>query len=309
MFVATSTHKYTWETVLKDQLRAQNKDNKFEHVRDKIINYANIHAAYVRRAEREGKNQISATLESGMKKKYFSTFTRLMEETWGVSCSELKDYEYNLSWKPQIIEKTEIPDPTEEDNGKFGFNMEEILKNFATIYVQASQWRDSGKLCDFTIKVQSNGVKQEFPVHKLILCSECSYFESLFSSDLKENRNNTLELDLDNLSVDIKAFRLFLDWVYRNPDENTLSLDELKNLYKILAYFGSKRCLEDCSKTLLNSYKVKINQALNDQNFEEVSRLVADLEKFGTQQTITSFLDYGQWAKAQYGLRFQPINS
>uniref|UniRef100_A0A915J1R0 BTB domain-containing protein n=1 Tax=Romanomermis culicivorax TaxID=13658 RepID=A0A915J1R0_ROMCU len=64
------------------------------------------------------------------------------------------------------------------------------------------EFRQSGFLCDIEIVVQ----EQCFQCHKVVLASSIPYFRSMFSSEMIETRQKTVEIR----DISSKAFDLLL---------------------------------------------------------------------------------------------------
>ena len=92
-------------------------------------------------------------------------------------------------------------------------NEEEVLKlNFKCdlhpikSFKNLNDFRKTGTLCDVKIKVGDS----IFPVHKVVLSSSSNYFQAMFTSGLREQTAEVVELhDVDSMSV-----LLLLDFIY-----------------------------------------------------------------------------------------------
>lgn len=110
-------------------------------------------------------------------------------------------------------------------------NLENISGNVGTSATAdyIGKLLDSQVFSDFTFNVSG----KEFKVHKIILSSASPYFETLFSSDFKENEKNVL---VNNEKPDI--FRLLLEYIYKgklpeNFSEVAMDLYEMAHLYQM----------------------------------------------------------------------------
>jgi len=93
-----------------------------------------------------------------------------------------------------------------------------------------NDYRKTGALCDVTIKVG----EESFPAHKVVLASASSYFQAMFTTGLREERENIVELhDVDSFSVSI-----LLDFIYTSKieiiSENVQRLLPASNLLQLI---------------------------------------------------------------------------
>lgn len=102
-----------------------------------------------------------------------------------------------------------------------------------TIMKRMNNMRKQEDFCDVTLKVEN----QEFAAHRFVLCSRCSFFRSLFTTDMRERNQNIVKLDVFENSV----MEDVLEYIYTGQTELTpdkalfllkagdyLLLDELK---------------------------------------------------------------------------------
>jgi hypothetical protein len=112
--------------------------------------------------------------------------------------------------------------------------------------------------------------KQNFPLHKHLLCTKVPYFRKMFESTFKEGVEQAATLPED----DPNAFALFVQWLYRDsltpldirkhsPPENDIFLDRIR-----LYCFAEKILLPnlmDLTMTILFSNYKKLGKMPTDE--------------------------------------------
>uniref|UniRef100_A0A0K8SFE6 BTB domain-containing protein n=1 Tax=Lygus hesperus TaxID=30085 RepID=A0A0K8SFE6_LYGHE len=104
-----------------------------------------------------------------------------------------------------------------------------------------------GDYCDFSIVVEG----KVYHVHKMVLGSRSPYFETLFSTQMRETSENKLELS----DIDFEIFEIFLKYVY------TCEISDLEQHAEKLLLCGEKyqlgELVELCEASLIKTLNVK----------------------------------------------------
>lgn len=85
--------------------------------------------------------------------------------------------------------------------------------------------RLSGLLCDVTIKLKYNGVKREFPAHRLVLSACSPYFRAMFTGGCRERSQSEVSMS----EIHPEVFQKLLDFAYTSR----ISVSERCVLYVI----------------------------------------------------------------------------
>ncbi|XP_033998025.1 kelch repeat and BTB domain-containing protein 4 [Trematomus bernacchii] len=103
---------------------------------------------------------------------------------------------------------------------------------------------------DVTINVDS----KEFQLHRLVLSAQSSFFRSMFTSNLKESHNRSIELK----DVSATVFQLLVDYIYHGTIK--LRVEELQDTYEMSDMYQLTALFEECSRFL--SRTVEVNNCL-----------------------------------------------
>lgn len=106
---------------------------------------------------------------------------------------------------------------------------------------------EDGLFADVTITVDS----KEFHLHRLVLSAQSSFFRSMFTSNLKESHNRTIELK----DVSATVFQLLIDYIYHGTIK--LRVEELQDTYEMADMYQLTALFEECSRFLSRTVEVK----------------------------------------------------
>lgn len=106
---------------------------------------------------------------------------------------------------------------------------------------------EDGLFADVTIIVDD----KEFHLHRLVLSAQSSFFRSMFTSNLKESHNRTIELK----DVGATVFRLLIDYIYHGTIK--LRVEELQDTYEMSDMYQLTALFEECSRFLSRTVEVK----------------------------------------------------
>ena len=104
-----------------------------------------------------------------------------------------------------------------------------------------------GLFADVTITVDS----KEFHLHRLVLSAQSSFFRSMFTSNLKESHNRSIELK----DVSATVFQLLIDYIYHGTIK--LRVEELLDTYEMADMYQLTALFEECSRFLSRTVEVK----------------------------------------------------
>ncbi|XP_044050495.1 kelch repeat and BTB domain-containing protein 4 [Siniperca chuatsi] len=106
---------------------------------------------------------------------------------------------------------------------------------------------EDGLFADVTITVDS----KEFHLHRLVLSAQSSFFRSMFTSNLKESHNRSIELK----DVSATVFQLLIDYIYHGTIK--LRVEELQDTYEMADMYQLTALFEECSRFLSRTVEVK----------------------------------------------------
>lgn len=106
---------------------------------------------------------------------------------------------------------------------------------------------EDGLFADVTITVDG----KEFHLHRLVLSAQSSFFRSMFTSNLKESHNRTIELK----DVSAPVFQLLIDYIYHGTIK--LRVEDLQDTYEMADMYQLTALFEECSRFLSRTVEVK----------------------------------------------------
>lgn len=106
---------------------------------------------------------------------------------------------------------------------------------------------EDGLFADVTITVDG----KDFNLHRLVLSAQSSFFRSMFTSNLKESHNRTIELK----DVSATVFQLLVDYIYHGTIK--LRVEELQDTYEMADMYQLTALFEECSRFLSRTVEVK----------------------------------------------------
>jgi len=106
---------------------------------------------------------------------------------------------------------------------------------------------DDGLFADVTINVDG----KEFQLHRLVLSAQSSFFRSMFTSNLKESHDRTIELK----GVSAAVFQLLVDYIYHGTIK--LRVEDLQDTYEMADMYQLTALFEECSRFLSRTVEVK----------------------------------------------------
>lgn len=106
---------------------------------------------------------------------------------------------------------------------------------------------EDGLFADVTITVDG----KEFHLHRLVLSAQSSFFRSMFTSNLKESHNRSIELK----DVSAIVFQLLIDYIYHGTIK--LRVEELQDTYEMADMYQLTALFEECSRFLSRTVEVK----------------------------------------------------
>ncbi|XP_015250640.1 PREDICTED: kelch repeat and BTB domain-containing protein 4 [Cyprinodon variegatus] len=106
---------------------------------------------------------------------------------------------------------------------------------------------EDGLFADVTITVDD----REFHLHRLVLSAQSSFFRSMFTSNLKESHNRSIELK----DVSASVFQLLIDYIYHGTIK--LRVEELQDTYEMADMYQLTALFEECSRFLSRTVEVK----------------------------------------------------
>uniref|UniRef100_A0A3P9KGB7 Kelch repeat and BTB (POZ) domain containing 4 n=1 Tax=Oryzias latipes TaxID=8090 RepID=A0A3P9KGB7_ORYLA len=106
---------------------------------------------------------------------------------------------------------------------------------------------EDGLFADVTITVDD----KEFNLHRLVLSAQSSFFRSMFTSNLKESHNRSIELK----DVSATVFQLLIDYIYHGTIK--LRVEELQDTYEMADMYQLTALFEECSRFLSRTVEVK----------------------------------------------------
>lgn len=118
---------------------------------------------------------------------------------------------------------------------------------------------------DVTINVDS----KEFQLHRLVLSAQSSFFRSMFTSNLKESHNRSIELK----DVSATVFQLLVDYIYHGTIK--LRVEELQDTYEMSDMYQLTALFEECSRFL--SRTVEVNNCLQVSHCFNTSLLLSHI--------------------------------
>lgn len=106
---------------------------------------------------------------------------------------------------------------------------------------------EDGLFADVTITVDG----KEFHLHRLVLSAQSSFFRSMFTSNLKESYNRSIELK----DVSANVFQLLIGYIYHGTIK--LRVEELQDTYEMADMYHLTSLFEECSRFLSRTVEVK----------------------------------------------------
>lgn len=106
---------------------------------------------------------------------------------------------------------------------------------------------EEGLFADVTITVDG----KEFHLHRLVLSAQSSFFRSMFTSNLKESHNRSIELK----DVSATVFQLLVGYIYHGTIK--LRVEELQDTYEMADMYHLTALFEECSRFLSRTVEVK----------------------------------------------------
>lgn len=106
---------------------------------------------------------------------------------------------------------------------------------------------EDGLFADVTVTVDG----REFHLHRLVLSAQSSFFRSMFTSNLKESYNRSIELK----DVSATVFQLLIGYIYHGTIK--LRVEELQDTYEMADMYHLTSLFEECSRFLSRTVEVK----------------------------------------------------
>lgn len=106
---------------------------------------------------------------------------------------------------------------------------------------------EDGLFADVTVTVDG----KEFHLHRLVLSAQSSFFRSMFTSNLKETYNRSIELK----DVSAAVFQLLIGYIYHGTIK--LRVEELQDTYEMADMYHLTSLFEECSRFLSRTVEVK----------------------------------------------------
>ncbi|CAL1595741.1 unnamed protein product [Knipowitschia caucasica] len=106
---------------------------------------------------------------------------------------------------------------------------------------------EDGLFADVTILVDG----REFQLHRLVLSAQSTFFRSMFTSNLRESHDRTIELK----DVSARVFQLLVDYIYHGSIR--LRVDDLQDTYEMADMYQLTALFEECSRFLSRTVEVK----------------------------------------------------
>ncbi|KAG8192297.1 hypothetical protein JTE90_002120 [Oedothorax gibbosus] len=141
-----------------------------------------------------------------------------------IYCGQVQDFSPELSIKLySIADKYNLQDLKD-------ICVEYILENPDSLMDDLQHMYTSQMFSDFTLKVGD----EELKVHKLILCARSSVFNTMLNCDMKENRNNCLEItDFDTSIVKTMIHYIYCGHVQDFSPELSIKLYSIADKYNL----------------------------------------------------------------------------
>ncbi len=138
--------------------------------------------------------------------------------------------------------------------------------------------RKNGLFCDITLLIGPR--KHPISAHRLVLSSASEYFKTMFTTNLKEGSQSTIELPKTEVSV----MELLLDYVYVGVLDVTD--DTIEKLIRAANYFGMLDLYDKCVKYV----KTRINNRNSIEILEFAEHMGNnDLKEFAKQYIVQNF--------------------
>ncbi|KAG7467967.1 hypothetical protein MATL_G00137860 [Megalops atlanticus] len=106
---------------------------------------------------------------------------------------------------------------------------------------------EDGLFADVTVVVDG----KEFQLHRLVLSAQSCFFRSMFTSNLKEAHNRSIELK----DVSAPVFQLLVDYIYHGTIK--LRVEDLQDTYEMADMYQLTALFEECSRFLSRTVEVK----------------------------------------------------
>ncbi|XP_048885945.1 kelch repeat and BTB domain-containing protein 4 [Brienomyrus brachyistius] len=106
---------------------------------------------------------------------------------------------------------------------------------------------EDGLFADVTVMVDG----REFHLHRLLLSAQSLFFRSMFTSNLKEAQNRSIELK----GVSAPIFQLLVDYIYHGTIK--LRVEDLQDIYEMADMYQLTALFEECSRFLSRTTEVK----------------------------------------------------
>ncbi|XP_041132739.1 kelch repeat and BTB domain-containing protein 4-like [Polyodon spathula] len=104
---------------------------------------------------------------------------------------------------------------------------------------------EDGLFADVTVSVD----RKEFQLHRLVLLAQSCFFRSVFTSNLKEAHNRSIELK----DISTPVFQLLVDCIYHGTIKLTVEdlHYEMADMYQLITLF------KECSRFLARTIEVR----------------------------------------------------
>ncbi|KAJ8271524.1 hypothetical protein COCON_G00103830 [Conger conger] len=106
---------------------------------------------------------------------------------------------------------------------------------------------EDGLFADVNVMVDG----KEFQLHRLVLSAQSCFFRSMFTSNLKEAHNRSIELK----DVSAPVFQLLVDYIYHGTIK--LRVEDLQDTYELADMYQLTALFEECSRFLSRTVEVK----------------------------------------------------
>jgi len=165
------------------------------------------------------------------------------------------------------IYKLKLRGKEDENSGRLD-RLKKILNNDAKIM---KPYAFNEQFSDVTFIVEG----EKFPCHKVILSSQCKYFENMFLSSMVESQAKEIQIS----DVESQTFRALVKYIYGQDVELDENLG--KNLFKLADKWNITKLREKCEKYLMHIISL--------ENFREIAELA---ESLNTPKLMDVALDF-----------------
>lgn len=113
--------------------------------------------------------------------------------------------------------------------------------------IRLNEYRETSKYCDFKLVIND----KVFPVHKVVLSAASPYFEAMFSNNLLETENSSVDL----VDVNEEIISLLLNFIYLG--EIDITMDVVQEVARVANRFDILDLCHYCAKFLEDKITVE----------------------------------------------------